>query len=680
MIYLVIVPIFICILTVDTLTDLGANFVGLADYSPSLPYVNLIKQSRGWGSPGAPWDGNAAYDPATGWPTNDFGVVIATSSLDMGGTYFLSAKGNATISEPVDTGTRITNQTYDPATNILTALVNVPENTTQMMLSFRNTTGPGLKDLVLLQPSYTLSSTTKMTDLILAHISRFSLLRFMDWTGTNGNSEREWTDRTPLDWAQYSPRRNPWETIPMLVNQLNTSMDVWINVPVNASDDYIRNLAQLMFNQTNPKSNIYVEYSNEVWNFGFSQAHDNTIAANISVYRDNDPYHLNYDNVSNIYTWGFRRTAYQIKHISDLFKTVFGPENVGPWKRVRPILAGQEANLYIIETGIDYISTVFGPPTNFLHGIAIAPYFDLGEYRTWSNLTTDQVLDGLNSSMQQFLPEQGWSQLSQVAVHGIYATWHQLAVYAYEAGPDTAAGCGQCSIEAKINATRHPRMTDICKTFVNGWYQFGFQRLNWYAAGAGQTSQYGSWALLEDMRQETLIDTTHMFNSTSPVAQLPRPSPKLKAMDEIHQSTVQFNFGIPIPSLNFNATNFMGHQVPYPDPDLRNLGAGATFHYPLQILQSPLLVNLTVYVAGGAGLLEAGINNEFFVQVETPQTENTTTFEAAPVMQFYLSPLVVPSFVTLRLRNIQNGYSIRSFDVVASTKGFVEEKFVLSST
>jgi hypothetical protein len=163
-------------------------------------------------------------------------------------------------------------------------------------------------------------------------------------------------------------------------------------------------------------------------------------------------------------------------------------------------------------------------------------------------------------------------------------------------------------------------MTDMCVAYLNGWSRFGFQELNWFGAGANEIGRYGSWGLLEDMRQEILIDTTTMFNSTSPVAQLPRPSPKLKAVDQVRQSSVEFNFGIPVPSSNVNATNFMDHRVPYPTPDLRYLGPNSTFYYPLRILQSPIQLNLTVYVAGNAGILEGAINNEQFVQVQTPKT------------------------------------------------------------
>ena len=664
MLWSVIISILISITNINALVPIGGNVPGLSDYGRSQQYANLLRQARPWGSADKPWDGNATFDPTTGWPTSDFGMVIATDSVDFGGTYLLYAKGNAEISEPVDRSTYITNKTYDASTNTLTAVVNVPQGVDQLMLSFRNTTGPGLQDMVILQTGYNLTEKSNLTKLLLAHLSRFSLLRFMDWIETNGNFQTNWNDTTPADWPLYAARHPPWQTIPFVANQINQPIDIWINFPHNASDDYILHVAQIMLSDLNPTNNIYLEFSNEVWNFAFSQAGANHEAANDSVLNHGDPYHLNYDLHSDSYTWGFRRVAYEIKRIAELFKTVFGNENVGPWKRVRPILAGQEANSYIIRTGLDYLNAVYGPPSTFLHGIAIAPYFDLGEYRTWSNLTVDQVLEGLNSSIQEFLPEQGWSQKGSLGVHAVYAAWFNLSVYGYEGGVDSAAGCGECSIEAKINATRDPRMTDLCVNFLNGWYRFGFEELNWYAAGAGETGRYGSWSLLEDMRQETLIDTTTMFNATSPVAQLPRPSPKLKAMDLIRQSSIKLDFGIPVPSSNINATNFMDHQVPYPYPDLRNLGSNSTFFYPLQILQTPVQIKVTVYVAGDSGILEAGINNEQFVQVQTPKTANSTTFEAAPVMQLNITQRTGPSIITLRLRNIINGYSIRSFDVL----------------
>ncbi|CAF1231406.1 unnamed protein product [Didymodactylos carnosus] len=668
MYFLIIISFCLSTSSVDSQVPVAANLDGLDDWSRSLPYVDLIRQARVWGSPAKPWDANATTDPITGWPTSDFGVVLATNAVDMGGIYLLTAQGNAVVTVAGGSSAgRIANKTYDPSTNRLTAFVVIPQGASQIMLSFVNTSGHGVQNITLLQPNYDLTSQSNITNLMLTHLSRFSIIRFMDWMATNNNPDVNWNDSTPLWWPQYTtPKHNPWDTIPYIVNKFITPVDIWINIPFGATDDYVLQVAQLMLNQLNPSINIYVEYSNEVWNYIFTQASANLRDANVSVLNQGDPLHLAYDNNTNVGYWAFRRTASQIKRISDLFKTVFGQQNVGPWKRIRPILAGQSTNPIVITQGLDYISNVYGPPSNYLHGIAIAPYFDLAQYKTWSNLTTDQVIDGLNSSIQTYLPEQGWSVTGPIGVHGTYAAWYGLAVHGYEGGPDTASGCGSCSLQAKINATRDGRMTNLCTQFLNGWYRYGFQPLNWFVAGAIQTTQSGSWGLLEDMRQETLINTTGMFNSSSPVALLPRPSPKLAAIDQIRlTSSIPLTFGIPIPSYNVNSTNFMNHRVPYTDPWLRNLGPNSTFYYPLQILQSPMTINVTVYVAGNSGTLEASINNADFIQVRTPSTGNYTNFQPAPIFQFTITKTVIPSIVTLRLKNIINGYSILGFDVTS---------------
>ena len=352
--------IFILLVHASRSVPLGSNIDALRDWSRSLPYVNLIRQTRGWGSADTPWIGNATFDPVTGWPISDFGVQVASVAVDMGGTYFFHANGNADIYLIGGSKESVQNKTYDPITNTLTALIIVHEGAEDITLSFRNTTGPGLQNISILQPGYDLSAESNITNLTLAHLSRFSVLRFMDWTNTNENFEVNWNETTPVSWPRYTPpKRNPWSTIPYLVNQFNKSIDIWINIPHNSTDNYVLNLARLMLNEVNPRTNIYIEYSNEVWNYEFPQARDNLAAANDSVRNHGDPFHFAYDNSTNAYTWANRRITYQTKRISDLFKTVFGDENVGPWKRVRPILTGQADTPNVALDCLDYLHTIF---------------------------------------------------------------------------------------------------------------------------------------------------------------------------------------------------------------------------------------------------------------------------------------------------------------------------------
>jgi hypothetical protein len=108
-----------------------------------------------------------------------------------------------------------------------------------------------------------------------------------------------------------------------------------------------------------------------------------------------------------VWYWAIRRTAYQLTHIAQLFKTVFGEENVGPWKHVRPILAEQVGWPFVMMLAVDYLNDVYDSPSTYIHGLGAAPYFNLGPYGTWSNLTTEQVLDVFSLNIQAMSPSQG---------------------------------------------------------------------------------------------------------------------------------------------------------------------------------------------------------------------------------------------------------------------------------
>ena len=80
----------------------------------------------------------------------------------------------------------------------------------------------------------------------------------------------------------------PWEILVALANE--TGKDIYINVPSNSSINYITKLADLFAygsNGVNPYTSVqsdpvwkpldsnlkvYIEFSNETWNYGFPQA------------------------------------------------------------------------------------------------------------------------------------------------------------------------------------------------------------------------------------------------------------------------------------------------------------------------------------------------------------------------------------------------------------------------
>src|SRR5688572_15673466 len=77
-------------------TLLGINTDRLEFYSPACPTIDAIKTSQRFGSIKNPGDGSVPLD-ADGWPTTDFGVVIADHVPGIEGIYKLSFEGKAEI-------------------------------------------------------------------------------------------------------------------------------------------------------------------------------------------------------------------------------------------------------------------------------------------------------------------------------------------------------------------------------------------------------------------------------------------------------------------------------------------------------------------------------------------------------------------------------------------------------
>ena len=103
------------------------------------------------------------------------------------------------------------------------------------------------------------------------YLRPFGTIRFMDWGATNGNPLQKWSERPQLDDARWSGDKGvPMEAMIDLCNQ--TKSNLWITLPHEADDDYIRRAAQLVKARLAPDLAVYLEYSNEVWNGAFKQA------------------------------------------------------------------------------------------------------------------------------------------------------------------------------------------------------------------------------------------------------------------------------------------------------------------------------------------------------------------------------------------------------------------------
>jgi hypothetical protein len=240
---------------------------------------------------------------------------------------------------------------------------------------------------------------------------------------------------------------------------------------------------------------------------------------------------------------------------------------------VRPLISGQASSPNVLDSGLEYLSSVWGAPGGMLHGLAVAPYFNLGPQNTNQTIDVEGVLDAfaLNAASQS--PSAGMSQDVPNAVHAAFAAFHGLQLRAYEGGPDSScpgatSNCSQVSLHARANASIDDRLTPIIQQYLNDWAGWGVTGpLNYFVAGATPLlDKYGVYGLLYDMS----VQSTPKSRAVDAVRAAPRPPP---------------SSALPAPPLAFlNATKYAGYPLPERNPFLRYLELNATFLY---LVRSP---------------------------------------------------------------------------------------------
>lgn len=110
-----------------------------------------------------------------------------------------------------------------------------------------------------------LHATQTFHPAFLADLQGFRALRFLDWSAANTSRLASWRDRPrPTDALWTSPNGVPLEAMFELASAAGA--DPWINVPLHADDDYVREFAKLARRSVKAPNRLYVEYGNEPWN------------------------------------------------------------------------------------------------------------------------------------------------------------------------------------------------------------------------------------------------------------------------------------------------------------------------------------------------------------------------------------------------------------------------------
>ena len=509
--------------------NIGVNVEGVSYYDAAQQYVDVVYMASGW---------SGAID-ANGWPLEDAHIMFLCCINNDGrpadpgvgsplfGKYQLSFNGIASI---YDDGGKVENQSYDAATNTTTATfeqtpLHSDGSSMDMLVYFsktqRTASSPintGITNVHLIRPQFAPngtkwwdSPTQEFTNPFLASLAPFTTLRFMDWTNTNGNQQADWNQITPASWPGRhtiqtdgawewsatdkkteltnnfsSDTGESWQSVIDLGNA--TGKDIWINIPVRATDAYVKNLATLLKQKLNPALHVYVEYSNEVWNYGFEQWYYNDASTKALLAGDAQAA-ANYQK--NCVGWADDAChfAERLLQISNDFANVWGSSAINA--AIRPVFCNQEVGASNTQMALAYINNTYGPPSSYFYGICSAPYWGP------ASVTAGESTDDLLAASATAIPTWDGYLLPYTAA----ARYYGLHNFTYEGGTGMN-DLNQIDLPNMLAANADPRMGVQVTQALTGAFQNGVDMYMYYASSGGW-SKYGMWGATNDVMDLT---------------------------------------------------------------------------------------------------------------------------------------------------------------------------------
>jgi hypothetical protein len=345
----------------------------------------------------------------------------------------------------------------------------------------------------------------------LQMLQNFRVLRFMDWGRTNDSTVSSWSRRSRVSDAGYGTAAGvPWEIDLALANEL--SADPWLDIPVEADDDYITQLAILTRGALSRASSVYIELSNEVWNSAFSQ-YRYAVTHGRMLWPSAGASQAALD-------WHGMRTA----QMCDIWKSVWGSDV----SRVHCVLGAQTDNPYTATEALGcplWTGSGNAPcAAHHITDVAITWYFSFAVPASWSALPRTRQLDNLFTELNQggLIPGTyaggALKHLSDLeAAYAVALRPYNLPFVSYEGGQSfsgifasTQYPVGSWAVDLYIAANRDPRMRAAYVAALTAWKANGGRIANQYD-DIGAPSQWGEWGALESFR-----DTTSPLTSSPP--------------------------------------------------------------------------------------------------------------------------------------------------------------------
>ena len=538
--------------TANYQSPLGINLNTVNYYNPEQPFINIFKTSgvsrntpKGWFTHSATtWDtGEEGYLQldANGYPTTlvsshqpqqftTVGVLLARSlPKSNGGTgppyragrYVVLYEGQGELSYTGDASLVSSSLGRDLIE------VNTPTAGSGIMMSITSTdpkrTGNYIHNIrVVYAPEESLLAAGNVfRPGFLSLLQNFHALRLMQWLNidSNGGKLSTWASRPKITDAGWgSDNGVPLEIAVQVCN--STGADCWLNVPHQANDDYITQMATLVHAMLGKSQKVYIEFSNEVWNgeypqYAYAELQGKAMWPNAGA----PPFAYNR-------SWYGMRVA----QTCDIWKSVWGAD----YSRVHCVLGAQIANTSTALMAMQCpLWTGGGNAPCSAHNITdvgVSVYFGLFK----SPVSWTSAADGGVENIFQEINKGGilpggppGGSLKEIsdweAAYRAALAPYKVGMLAYEGGQSLLTGYNAppALLNLHIAANRDARMGAAYTSALGDWKTNGGQLFMIYNDINGP-SQYGEWGALESY-----------LDSVSPLSKAP---PKWQAIQNFISS------------------------------------------------------------------------------------------------------------------------------------------------
>lgn len=306
-------------------------------------------------------------------------------------------------------------------------------------LAGASTSNP-ITNLAVIRPGGTLGGLTPSYQ---SYLNNYNAVRWMNNNNINNNNGVVNASDLLPSGQNISNNGNSYTDIINWSNQQANLQKVWVNIPTNATNAFIKSVADQFATQLNPGKQVIFEYGNENWNFAFQHPGLVVLPKGRSDSRVNQ---------SDNFTVTAQESGLQSANMMQIVKAEFTAKGADA-NRAQGFLGSQGANQYFVDQSKAAITRVYGASaiTQLFkyQGISFYPADNLT-----SAGSVDQILSAVYSDLNR--------QTGYLAKDKADAAASGLSEAIYEWSPNgylTAGGVPAAVVNAFRNDPRAKKWT-----------------------------------------------------------------------------------------------------------------------------------------------------------------------------------------------------------------------------